>query len=59
MIIIIIITIILIIIIIIISSPNQNILHSVIGNLQKVIIKVNSMHVCPSNKGKENCCKVS
>ena len=49
----------IIIIIIIISSPNQNILHSVIGNLQKVIVIVNSMHVGASNKGKENCSKVS
>ena len=54
--IIIIITIIIIIIIIIISSPNQNILHSVIGNLPKVIIIIiNSMHVGASNKGKEKC----
>ena len=47
------------IIIIIISSPNQNILHSVIGNLQKVIIIVNSMHMAANDKGKEKCYKVS
>ena len=51
--------IIIIIIIIIISSPNQNILHSVTGNLPKVIIIINRMHVGASNKGKEKCCKVS
>lgn len=38
----------------IISCPNQNILHSVIGNLQKVIIIIiNSIHMGASNKGKE------